>query len=160
MINRMEADESTSILGRLILGDTQCDYPFHSQLKDSFLKFVDEWQNPETGCWGTWFVGRDGTIWRMDDVGMTFHMVHRTKDKTKELDKIARRVLQLSEFDFPAGVRMGGHYENHLNWDAVIIWRYAWPHLDDKTRRNFPDAELVSDRILAVRRFIQNQRAG
>ena len=90
VINRMEADESTSILGRLILGDTKCDYPFHPQLKDSYLNFVDDWQNPETGCWGTWFVGRDGTIWRMDDVGMTFHMVRRTKDKTKELDKIAR----------------------------------------------------------------------
>ena len=30
---------------------------------------------------------------------------------------------------------MSGRYENHLNWDAVIIWRYAWPHLDEKSRR-------------------------
>ena len=134
VINRMEADESTSILGRLILGDVECNYPFHPGLKAAYLDFVDKWQNPETGCWGTWFVGRDGTVWRMDDVGMTFHMVSRTKERTKHLDKIARRVLQLSAFDFPMGIRMNGRYENHLNWDVVVIFRYAWPHLDSPTR--------------------------
>lgn len=134
VLNRMEADESTSILGRLILGDVECDYQFHPQLKEAFLKFVDDWQNPETGCWGTWFIAREGTVWRMDDVGMTFHMVSRTEESTKHLDKIARRVLQLSAFDFPIGIRMDGRYENHLNWDAVVIFRYAWPHLDEETR--------------------------
>lgn len=134
VINRMEADESISILGRLILGDVKCDYPVHPQLKEAYLKFVDDWQNPETGCWGTWFVGRDGTVWRMDDVGMTFHMVSRTEERTKYLDKIAGRVLQLSAFDFPMGIRMDGQYENHLNWDVVVIFRQAWPHLDSPTR--------------------------
>jgi hypothetical protein len=135
IINRMEADESISILGRLILGDVECNYPFHPQLKEAYLKFVDDWQNPETGCWGTWFVGRNGTVWRMDDVGMTFHVVSRTKDQTKHLDKLAQRVLQLSTYDFPMGIRMNGRYENHLNWDAVVIFRYAWPTLDAQTRR-------------------------
>ncbi len=134
VVNRMEADESVSLLGRLILGDVECDYPFHPQLKEAYLKFVDEWQNPVTGCWGNWFVGRDGTRWRMDDVGMTFHIVSRTKANTKHLDKIARRVLQLRRADFPAGIRMNGRYENHLNWDAVKIFRYAWPTLDEPTR--------------------------
>ncbi len=36
--------------------------------------------------------------------------------------------------NFPAGIRFGGHYENHLNWDAVKIFRYAWPTLDAATR--------------------------
>jgi hypothetical protein len=134
VLNRMETDETASNLGRLILGETQCDYPFHPQLKEAYLKFLDDWQNPETGCWGTWMVGRDGTIWRMDDVGMTFHIVSLLGDKTKHLDNIARRVLELSEFDFPTGIRMNGLYENHLNWDAVVIWRQAWPYLDAQTK--------------------------
>ena len=36
--------------------------------------------------------------------------------------------------DFPAGILFDGHYENHLNWDAVKIFRSAWPNLDDATR--------------------------
>jgi hypothetical protein len=34
-----------------------------------------------------------------------------------------------------AGHPFDGHYENHLNWDAVKIFRSAWPNLDDETRR-------------------------
>jgi hypothetical protein len=30
---------------------------------------------------------------------------------------------------------MNGHYENHLNWDAVKIFRIAWPDMDEPTRQ-------------------------
>jgi hypothetical protein len=53
----------------------------------------------------------------------------------KHLDQIVRRVLELRSVDFPAGIRMNGRYENHLNWDVVKIFRYAWPSLDEATRR-------------------------
>ena len=36
--------------------------------------------------------------------------------------------------NFPAGLRFNGDYTNHLDWDAVIIFRYAWPSLDVATR--------------------------
>jgi hypothetical protein len=48
---------------------------------------------------------------------------------------IAKRMLQLGSVNFPAGIRFNGHYENHLNWDAVKVFRYAWPHLDAATRQ-------------------------
>lgn len=31
-------------------------------------KFVNAWQNFETGYWGQWLVDRDGNIWKMDDM--------------------------------------------------------------------------------------------
>ena len=34
---------------------------------------------------------------------------------------------------------MSGHYENHLNWDLVIVFRYAWPSLDEPTRARVRD---------------------
>ena len=43
------------------------------------------------------------------------------------------------KLDFPAGPRMSGHYENHLNWDLVIVFRYAWPSLDEATRARVRD---------------------
>ncbi len=132
--NRMEADETVALLGRLLCGDVPCPYAFAPGVKEAYLRFVDDWQNQDTGCWGNLFVARDGTLWRMDDIGMTFHVVSRLKQNTKHLDKIARRVLELSTVDFPAGMRVKGHYENHLNWDAVRIFSYAWPALDERTR--------------------------
>lgn len=131
---RMEADETVSLVGRLLCGDVSCPYSFAPGVKEAYLKFLDDWQSPETGCWGNLFVGRDGALWRMDDVGMTFHIVSRLKQNTKHLDKIARRVLELSTVDFPVGIRVNGHYENHLNWDVVRILSYAWPTLDAATR--------------------------
>jgi hypothetical protein len=133
-VHRQEVDETVSALARLF-GDVRTDYPFHPELKATFLKFVDDWQNPETGCWGVWYVDRDGNVWKQDDVGITFHIVSDRDGNVNHLDRIARRVLELSKVDFPAGIRMNGRYENHLNWDVVKIMKYAWPHLDEPTRQ-------------------------
>ena len=82
---------------------------------------------------------RQGRIWKMDDVGITFHVVSDTQGQVGHLDLIAKRLLQLDKLDFPAGIRMNGHYENHLNMDAVKIFRTAWPQLDNATRQQARD---------------------
>lgn len=71
----------------------------------------------------------------MDDMAMTFHVVSDLNGQVEHQDLIAKRLLQLDAADFPAGIRYHGHYENHLNWDAVKIFRYAWPTLDTATRQ-------------------------
>jgi hypothetical protein len=71
----------------------------------------------------------------MDDMAMTFHVISDLKGQVQHKYMIARRLLQLDHANFPVGIRFEGHYENHLNWDAVKIFRYAWPDLDDETRR-------------------------
>jgi hypothetical protein len=58
---------------------------------------------------------------------MTFHVISDLKGQVQHQDMIARRLLQLDNVNFPAGIRFDGHYENHLNWDAVKIFRSAWP---------------------------------
>lgn len=134
IINREETDETFSALARLLLETKNPPYVFDPGLKDALREFVKRWQNPATGCWGQWLVARDGRIWKMDDVGITFHVVSDLQGQVEHLDLIARRVLQLDGDNFPAGTRMNGHYENHLNWDVVKIFRAAWPTLDDATR--------------------------
>lgn len=136
VFNREELDETFSAMARLLFGATQTGcYKFDPQLKDALLQFVNRWQNPATGCWGQWMVDRQGKIWKMDDMGMTFHVVSDLHGEVGHMDQIAKRVLQLDGVNFPAGVRFNGHYENHLNWDAVKIFRYAWPTLDEATRQ-------------------------
>jgi hypothetical protein len=68
-------------------------------------------------------------------MAMTFHVISDLKGQVQHQDMIARRLLQLDRVNFPAGIRFDGHYENHLNWDAVKIFRSAWPTLDAPTRQ-------------------------
>jgi hypothetical protein len=133
--NREQLDETFSALARILFATkpTAC-YPFDPSLKDALREFVLHWQNPATGCWGQWLLDRKGGIWRMDDVGMTFHVVSDLHGQVPHLDLIAKRVLQLDRAEFPRGILFNGHYENHVNWDAVKIFRYAWPTLDPATR--------------------------
>ncbi len=70
----------------------------------------------------------------MDDVSMTFHVISDLHGQVPHLDMIARHLLQVDDVNFPTGIRFNGHYENHLNWDAAKIFRYAWPTLDAATR--------------------------
>jgi len=136
VFNREETDETFSAIARLLFASTPTNcYTFDPHLRDALLAFVRRWQNPATGCWGQWLVDREGKVWKMDDMAMTFHVVSDLRGAVEHQDLIARRLLQLDRVNFPAGILFDGHYENHLNWDAVKIFRMAWPTLDETTRR-------------------------
>jgi hypothetical protein len=136
VFNREELDETFSAMARLLFETRQTScYAFHPQLKETLRAFVQRWQNPQTGCWGQWLVDRQGRVWKMDDMAMTFHVISDLNGQVEHQDMIARRLLQLDRVDFPAGIRFNGHYENHLNWDAVKIFRSAWPTLDEASRQ-------------------------
>ena len=136
VFNREQLDETFSALARLLSSHKHVEcYAFHPQLPDALRGFVARWQNPATGFWGQWIVDRDRRVWKMDDMAMTFHVVSDLHGQVDHLDLIAKRLLQLDSVNFPAGIRFDGHYENHLNWDAVKIFRYAWPYMDDQTRQ-------------------------
>jgi hypothetical protein len=134
IFNREELDETFSAIARLLHKSKLKVYGFHPQLDSALSDHVKNWQNPSTGCWGQWMVDRHGNIWKMDDVGITFHVISDLHGQVEHKDLIAKRLLQLDDLDFPAGIKFDGHFENHLNWDAVKIFRYAWPFLDTETR--------------------------
>jgi hypothetical protein len=136
VFNREETDETFSAIARLLFASTPTScYSFDPHLRDALLAFVGRWQNPTTGCWGQWLVDRQGKVWKMDDMAMTFHVVSDLHGAVEHKDLIARRLLELDRVNFPAGILFDGHYENHLNWDAVKILRMAWPTLDEPTRQ-------------------------
>lgn len=136
VFNREETDETFSAIARILFAaePPNC-YVFDQHLRDVLIAFVQHWQNPVTGCWGQWIVDRQGRVWKMDDMAMTFHVVSDLHGAVDHKDMIARRLLQLDRVNFPAGILFDGHYENHLNYDAVKIFRLAWPTMDEGTRR-------------------------
>jgi len=135
VFNREELDETFSAMARLLFASKPIGFAFHPQLKHALQDYVNRWQNPATGCWGQWMVDSKGRIWKMDDMAMTFHVISDLHGQVDHKHKIAKRVLQLDDVEFPTGIRFNGHYENHLNWDVVKIFKYAWPALDTATRR-------------------------
>jgi hypothetical protein len=137
--NREELDETASAIMRLLYGHKRTGYTFDPRLADAMRQYISKWQNPETGCWGQWVVDRNGRVWKMDDTGITFHVISDLHGQVQHLDQIARRLIELDKLDYPAGPRMSGHYENHLNWDLVKVFRYAWPSLDEATRARVRD---------------------
>ncbi len=137
--NREELDETASGIMRLLYGHKLSGYTFDPRLADAMRDYINKWQNAETGCWGQWVVDRYGRVWKMDDTGITFHVISDLHGQIQHLDRITRRLIELEKFDYPAGPRMSGHYENHLNWDLVIVFRYAWPSLDEATRSQVRD---------------------
>ncbi len=133
--NREELDETFSAIARLLFATRPIDFSFHPGLKNALQDYVNNWQNTATGCWGQWLVDRKGRIWKMDDMAMTFHVISDLHGQVNHKDKIAKRVLALDSVEFPAGIRFDSHYENHLNWDVVKIFKYTWPALDTATRK-------------------------
>ena len=136
---REELDETTSAIMRLLYGHKLTGYTFDPHLADAMRDYIEKWQNPKTGCWGQWVVDRYGRVWKMDDTGITFHVISDLHGQVQHYDRIAKRLIELDKLDFPAGPRMSGRYENHINWDFVIIFRYAWPSLDEPTRARVRD---------------------
>ena len=101
-------NETSSALARILfaLKPTDC-YTFHPGLNIVFRDFIDRWQNHADGWWGQWLVDRQGKVWKMDDLSMTFHVISDTHGQVPHLDLIAKRMLQLDDANFPAGVRFG-----------------------------------------------------
>ena len=143
--NREELDETFSAIARLLNKTNSIAYQLYPNLDSALKDYVNHWQNPATGCWGQWMIDKHGNIWKMDDMGITFHVISDLKGQVEHKDLIAKRLLELDDIDFPAGIKFEGHYENHLNWDAVKIFRYAWPYLDAAKREK---ARIEISRLL------------
>ena len=94
VFNREELDETFSATARLLFGKEQTScYTFDPRLRDALKAFVAHWQNPATGCWGQWMVDRQGQVWKMDDMGMTFHVISDLNGEVQHKDMIARRLF-------------------------------------------------------------------
>jgi hypothetical protein len=89
VFNREELDETFSTLARLLYGHKQTGYAFNPALNGALRQFVARWQNSETGFWGQWLVDRQGRIWKMDDMAMTFHVVSDLHGDVEHKDLIA-----------------------------------------------------------------------
>jgi hypothetical protein len=133
--HRREMNEALSTLIRLIMRDAPRGYPWHPQLKATLRDLLlNQLRNPRTGWWGERYVRSGGTEF-VDDLSMTFHIVSYLHGDVPDLDKVASTLLALKDLEYPIGWLEDRHYVNHHNMDVVVLFRYAWPFMNESQKR-------------------------
>ncbi len=126
---RREFNESLADLLRLTLHGVPPGYKLDPELKQIILKLiVQDFRNPVTGWWGERYV-RDGGLQFVDDISITFHVVRYLDSDVPELGKVGETALALKDVEYHVGWLEDGHYTNHNNMDAVVLFKYAWPSM-------------------------------
>lgn len=97
-------------------------------VEDQVRRFMDDWQDPETGFWGAWY--RDGEKnFRTSDLSITFHVVSYRKGKVDHKVEIGEHLLASKNEEYPYGWFKDGKMCNHNNYDVVKILRLIWKDL-------------------------------
>jgi hypothetical protein len=131
---RREMNEALSTLIRLIVRGQPRAYRWHPEMKATLLDLLKQLRNPGTGWWGERYQ-REGRIDFVDDMSMTFHIVSYLKGQVPDLDKVGNTLLELKDLEYPIGWREDGSYLTHHNMDVVVLFQYAWPHMNEVQRR-------------------------
>ena len=132
--HRREMNESLATLVRLILRGQPRAYRWHPQMRATLLDLLKQLRNPETGWWGERYM-REGRIDFVDDMSLTFHIVNYLKGEVPDLDKVGSTLLELKDLEYPIGWLENGGYLTHHNMDVVVLFQYAWPHMNEIQRR-------------------------
>lgn len=131
--HRREMNEALATLVRLIVRGQPHAYQWHPELKNTLLALLKQLRNPDTGWWGERYQ-REGRIDFVDDISMTFHLVRYLNGEVSDLDKVGKTLLELKDLEYPIGWLADGNYLTHHNMDVVVLFRYAWPHMNDVQR--------------------------
>ena len=110
-------------------------------------RFLDDWQDPETGYWGAWY-RIDGKLLKATDLSFTYHVIAYRDGNVGNWDRILATTLAIRTGEYPYGWRFKGEDNTHNAYDIVRILELGWPHLA-------PDAQarwrgVISDLVRTV----------
>lgn len=106
---------------------------------DAYVRFIDDWQDPETGYWGPWYrIG--GEVRKAADLSFTYHIIAYRRGDVARWDKVLATTLAIRDQEYPYGWRYGGKLNNHNAYDVVRILELGWPHMDEGQRHEAADA--------------------
>jgi hypothetical protein len=130
-----EFNESLSYLMRMILRHKPRQYAYDPGLKAALMGLIlRRFRNPPTGYWGERYV-RDGQIYFVDDLSMTFHVVSYLDGNVPDTDKVVATTLAARSAEFPVRCLFEGQHYDHLNMDVAELFRLGWPHAGDAQKQ-------------------------
>jgi hypothetical protein len=133
--HRREFNESLADLLRLILHGVPPDsFTLDPQLKPAIMKLIQhDFRNSATAWWGERYA-RDGALQFVDDISITFHVVRYLDGDVTDLQKVGETALALKNIEYHVGWLEDGHYTNHNNMDAVVLFKYTWPFMNEEQK--------------------------
>jgi hypothetical protein len=101
----------------------------------AFAKFIEAWQDPNTGYWGAWY-SSGGRLYKTADLSFTFHIISYRRGKVDRWPAIIETTLASADEPYPFGWRYKGEFTNHNNYDVAKIFQYGWPHMNADQRKS------------------------
>ena len=95
---------------------------------------LHRFRNQITGYWGESYV-RDGRVYLVDDLSMTFHVVSYLDGNVPDMDKVVATTLAAQNAEFPVGCLYEGQRYDHLNMDVAQLFRLGWPHASEVQKK-------------------------
>ena len=99
----------------------------------AFRRYIDEWQDPETGYWGPWYL-INGEIRKSTDLSTTYHIIAYRKGDVARWDRIVATTLALENEEYPYGWRYQGRMTDHNAYDVVRIFQLGLRHMGEAER--------------------------
>jgi hypothetical protein len=69
---------------------------------EAYQRFLDSWQDAETGYWGAWY-RFDGKILKSADLSFTYHTVTYRRGRVNHLPRIVETTLAIKDTAYPYG---------------------------------------------------------
>jgi len=134
-INRRRELNEMIYLLRLITDSNAKFYKFHPRLRSTLVTFIkDEWQNPDTGFWGAWYVTDQGVL-KTNDLSITFHIVSYLEGNVDRWNQMMNTLILMRDRPYPLGWRHAdGTMSNHHNYDVVKLMRLGWQHFSSENQ--------------------------
>ncbi|MBV8336866.1 MAG: hypothetical protein JO358_15805 [Alphaproteobacteria bacterium] len=142
--HRKELNLSTANLVRLILWRRPANYHWDPRLEGVVRRFIDEWQDPETGFFGaTYLIGEQQ--YRTTDLSLTFHMARYLEGRIGYWPQLIDTLLEIRDDLYPNGWLDEVGMSNHNNYDVVTLFQLGWREMR-ADQRNRASGEI--DRLL------------
>ena len=137
--NRKELNGAFVDLIRLVNAGDPSGYPWHPKLKQTLMDLtLNVYRNADTGWWGETYI-HDGKRQYIDDLSMTFHIVHALDGEVPLKDRLATTLFALKDVDYPVGWMDHGVQSNHNNMDVIVLMRDSWKSMTDAQRQQGAD---------------------
>jgi len=142
--HRKELNLSTANLVRLILWRRPVNYDWNPRLEGVIRRFIDEWQDPETGFFGaSYLIGEQR--YRTTDLSLTFHMARYLEGRIGYWPQLIDTLLEIRDDFYPNGWLDEAGMSNHNNYDVVTLFQLGWREMRADQRRR---AKGEIDRLL------------
>lgn len=95
----------------------------------AYKKWLDDWQDQDTGYWGGWFACDNGETLPSPDLSLTFHNISYQHGKVGLWPQIFATTLAIRDQAYPFGWQHNGDYNNHNNYDVTKIFAEGWDNV-------------------------------